>query len=94
MLRSLLLIFAVMMAATPVLADHRVLLQGGDRLAIVEPDGSISWQMPWGGIHDIHVLSDGHIVTRQGRSAVVEIDRKSKEIVWRYDSSTQNGNEG
>lgn len=75
-------------------ADHRVLLQGGDRLAIVEADGMISWEMKWGGIHDIHLLQDGKILTRKGRSAVVEIDPKTKRVVWQYDSAKQNGNEG
>jgi outer membrane protein assembly factor BamB len=79
---------------SPATAQHRVLLQGGDRLAIVESDGAISWEMPWGGIHDIHVVAGGNILTRQGRTAVVEIDRDTKQIVWRYDADQQNGNAG
>lgn len=75
-------------------ADHRVLLQGNDRLAIVQADGSISWEMPWGGIHDIHLLESGNILTRQGRAAVVEIDPRNKQVVWRYDSASSNGNDG
>ena len=75
-------------------AEHPVLLQGGNRLVIVEPDGSIRWEMPWGGIHDIHWLDNGHILTRMGRSSVVEIDPESKQIVWQYDSATSNGNGG
>ena len=75
-------------------ADHRVLLQGGDRLAIVEADGEISWEMPWGGIHDIHLLENGNILTREGRTAVVEIDRASKQVVWKYDAAHRNGNTG
>lgn len=75
-------------------AEHRVLLHGNGRLAIVERDGAVSWEMPWGGIHDIHLLEDGHILTRQGRTAVVEIDRDSKQVVWKYDSAISNGNRG
>lgn len=75
-------------------ADHRVLLQGGSRLVIVEPDGTISWDMKWGGIHDIHLLKNGNILTRQGSAGVAEIDPKTKQIVWRYDSAKRNGNEG
>ena len=67
-------------------AEHRVLLPGGDRLAIVEPDGSTSWQMPWGGIHDIHWLPNGNILTRQGAATVVEIDPETKQVRWQYDS--------
>lgn len=75
-------------------AEHQVLLQGQDRLAIVDSNGNISWEMPWNEIHDIHLLDNGNLLTRQGAAVVVEIDRQTKQVVWRYDSSTQNGNEG
>ncbi len=82
------------LACSSAIADHRVLLQGDDRLAIVEPGGAISWEMPWGGIHDIHVVDGGNILTRQGRTVVVEIDRDTKKIVWKYDAAQRNGNAG
>ena len=47
-------------------AAHRIALQGNGKLAIVEKDGEITWQMKWGGIHDIHVLANGHIMVQQG----------------------------
>ena len=72
-------------------ADHTVLLQGGGKLAKVKPDGSIAWHMPWGGIHDIHVLPDGNILTRRGRSTVVEIDPSTKQTVWSYDRQRPTG---
>lgn len=75
-------------------ADHQVLLQGGPRLAVVDSNGTVSWEMKWGGIHDIHLLENGHILTREGRTAVVEIDRETKKVVWKYDSATSNGNKG
>jgi hypothetical protein len=74
--------------------SHAVLLQGNDRLAIVEADGDVSWEMKWGGIHDIHLLENGNILTRQGAAKVVEIDRDTQTIVWEYDSATANGNAG
>ncbi len=74
--------------------SHSVLLQGGNRMAIIEPDGSISWEMEWGEIHDIHWLSSGNILTRQKTATVVEIDPETKQVVWSYDSATANGNEG
>ena len=73
---------------------HQVLLHGGNRLAIVDLGGAISWEMPWGGIHDIHLLGNGNILTADGKAAVVEIDRESKQVVWSYDSANSNGNEG
>lgn len=74
--------------------SHRVLLHGQTGLVIVEPDGEISWQMPWDAIHDIAMLDSGHILTRQGTQRVVEIDPKSKRVVWQYDSGSENGNAG
>lgn len=71
-------------------AQHRLVTQGNGKLAMVEADGTISWEMPWGGIHDIHVLENGNLMVQQGQQKVVEIDRQTKQIVWTYDSQTQN----
>jgi outer membrane protein assembly factor BamB len=71
-------------------AQHRLVTQGNGKLAIVEANGKISWEMPWGGIHDIHVLDNGNLMVQQGQQKVVEIDRQTKQIVWTYDSQTQN----
>ena len=73
---------------------HRVITQGNGRLAIVEEDGEISWEMKWGGIHDIHVLENGHIMVQQNMKKVVEIDPATKEIVWSYDSAGSEENRG
>jgi hypothetical protein len=76
------------------IAQHRVILQGNDRLAILGADGRLEWEMPWGGIHDIHVLPNGNVMLQEGRAKVVEIDRSTKQVVWAYDSALQNGNAG
>jgi outer membrane protein assembly factor BamB len=73
---------------------HRLLVQGKGKLAIVGADGDIEWEMPWGPIHDVHRLANGHIMVQAGGAKVAEIDPGSKEVVWSYDSATQNGNEG
>lgn len=75
-------------------ANHSVVLQGNGKLVILAADGSLQWEMPWKGIHDIHVLPSGNLMVQQGGAKVVEIDAKTKQIVWQYDSSKQNGNEG
>ncbi|MEM0895930.1 MAG: PQQ-binding-like beta-propeller repeat protein [Verrucomicrobiota bacterium] len=75
-------------------ASHRVLMQGNGKLAIVEPDGHISWEMPWKGIHDIHVLENGNILTQRTMREVVEIERKTKEVIWSYHAAKENGNDG
>ena len=79
-------------AGSSVDAAHRVILQGSGKLSIVKADGSNEWEMNWGGIHDIHVAKNGHIFVQQGAAKIAEIDPATKQIVWSYDSATQNGN--
>ena len=79
-------------AAPP--AGHRVLLQGDGRLAILGRDGAIEWEMPWGGIHDLHRLANGHVLVQENMTRVVEIDPAQKAVVWSYDASKANGNDG
>jgi hypothetical protein len=86
----------VLIAASYDLAQgqQRLLVQGNGKLAIVSAAGEIEWEMPWGPIHDVHVLPDGHILVQQGAATVAEIDPKSKKVVWTYDSAKANGNAG
>ena len=84
--------FFVAVAAAP--AQHRVVLQGNGKLAIVDRAGKIEWEMKWGGIHDVHVLPSGNLMVQQMPNKVVEIDVKKNEVVWSYDSAKSNGNEG
>ncbi len=75
-------------------AAHKVVMQGNGKLAIVDAGGSVEWEMKCGGIHDIHVLPNGHIMVQEQMRKVVEIDPATKQVVWSYDSSQQNGNAG
>ncbi|WP_428308724.1 PQQ-binding-like beta-propeller repeat protein [Lacipirellula sp.] len=75
-------------------AKHRLATQGNDRLAIVAADGSIEREKPWGGIHDIHRLPNGHFMVQRGGAEVVEIDPANGHVVWSYDSAKQGGNDG
>lgn len=83
-----------LVAAGTLSADHRLVTQGNGKLAIVEKDGTVSWEMPWGGIHDIHVLKNGNIMVQKQMRIISEIDVKTKKVVWSYDASQQNGNAG
>ena len=88
---------AFMLVATaprPAAAHFRLVTQGNDKLAIVGADGNIEWEMKWGPIHDIHVLPSGNIMVQQGSDRIVEIDVTQKQIVWEYNSGTNNGNSG
>ena len=84
----------LLLVATSVDAKHRVLMQGNGKLVIVDADGEVEWEMEWGGIHDLHVLDNGHFMVQRNMKEVVEIDPETKEVVWSYDSSKMNGNEG
>ncbi len=78
----------------PVNAGHRIMVQGNNKLALVDQDGKIEWQMKWGGIHDIHVLASGNIMVQERNRKIVEIDPKTKKVIWSYDCTQQNGNQG
>lgn len=95
-LLALLCIASVLLgtAGQPATAQHRLITQGNQRLAIVSANGDIEWEMPWGGIHDIHVLPNGHIIVQRTMQELVEIDPKTKEVVWSYDAANSNGNSG
>jgi len=79
---------------SPSPAAHPLITQGNDRLVRLAEDGKIAWEMKWGGIHDIHVLSNGHVLVQQGAAKVAEIDPATSKVVWSYDSASQNGNSG
>lgn len=91
-LASTLAVSLLFTAASLASAQHRLITQGNDKLAIVGNDGKIEWEMKWGGIHDVHVLPSGNIMVQQGASKVVEIDPTTRQVVWSYDSATSNGN--
>jgi outer membrane protein assembly factor BamB len=70
---------------------HQILIQGKGKLAVLEPDGSVSWEMPWGGIHDVHVVpGSGNYIMQRGGRAVAEIDPATKKVVWSYESAEGN----
>ncbi|WP_233216347.1 PQQ-binding-like beta-propeller repeat protein [Blastopirellula marina] len=91
---SIIAAFLVSSANYAVAGPYRLVMQGNNKLAIVNPEGKIEWEMPWGGIHDIHVLNNGHIMVQQGAAKVAEIDPETKKVVWSYDSAKSNGNAG
>lgn len=93
--RQLLLALSLTLATRlPVEAGHPLITQGNGKLALVAADGQVAWEMNWGGIHDLHVLKNGNVMVQKGPATVVEIDRTTRQVVWTYDSSTQNGNKG
>lgn len=94
--RTLLLAALASLLLTPaaVRARHRLIMQGNGKLVILDKTGKIEWQMPWKGIHDIHVRKNGNILVQRGRAEIVEIDPRTKNIVWSYAAGQRNGNAG
>lgn len=84
------LIIVALLSTASSFADHKVLVQGDNKLAQVNAKGKITWEMRFGGIHDIHMLKNGNILTVKGFRTVVEIDPKSSKTVWSYDASKMN----
>jgi outer membrane protein assembly factor BamB len=84
----------LLLLASPLLAQQRVVTQGNGKLVVLEADGKASWEMQWEGIHDVHTLPNGHFLVQQGAARVAEIDPVAKKVVWSYDSATSNGNDG
>ena len=82
-------------AAEPV--AHRVLAadRGRGHLAILGTDGKVEWEMEnKHDVHDLQMLPNGNILTHTSSTNVVEIDQKTKEIVWKYEAKPKEGYKG
>jgi outer membrane protein assembly factor BamB len=91
--RHLFAVVASALALSSTAIAHKVLLQGNGKLAVIE-NGKVEWEMKWGGIHDLHALPNGNFMTARNMREIVEIDPKTKKIVWSYNCATMNGNQG
>ena len=82
-------------AAEPV--AHRVLAadRGRGHIAILGTDGKVEWEMEnKHDVHDLQMLPNGNILTHTSSTNVVEIDPKTKEIVWKYEAKPKEGYKG
>ncbi len=84
-------------ASSAIAADgpsYRVL--GGDRghVALVEPDGRVSWEVPVKvDVHDLQVLEGGNVLLPTTPTTIVEMT-PTKEVVWTYESKPTEKNKG
>jgi len=63
---------------------HRVLGADKGHVAIVEPDGRVSWEFPCKGTpHDLTLLENGNVLFINADSEVLEVSPE-KAVVWRY----------
>ena len=76
-------------------AGHKVLMITKAGLSVIEADGKVSWQTKWSGAHDLRVDKEGYFYAqRKGTREICKIDPKTKKVVWSYDASASNGNQG
>lgn len=100
LLHAVLLLLAFSVKA---LDDSLVLVgasYGKNILAITDSEGEVLWKYDTegpakghAGHHDVQLLPNGNILFHDSWTKLKEITL-GKEIVWEYDSATQNGNEG
>jgi hypothetical protein len=99
-LKSMLLVAALgvilsISAEEPKAPGHRF-IAGDDskhHVAIVNAKGDIEWEYPAGPIHDLQVLPGGNFLFQTSYQHIVEVS-PDKKVVWSYDASKMNGNEG
>jgi hypothetical protein len=79
-------------ASKPV--SHRVIVQGKDRIAIVNAKGEVEWEVPCAFTsHDIAVVPNGHYLLHTGPATLVEMTPE-KKVVWQYVSQPKAGYRG
>jgi hypothetical protein len=93
------LILAILSASAVVAADvsaprHAVVAADKQQLVGFDTAGKVLWTVPqFGPVHRIQVLPNGHLLTQNGWTRIVELDADRK-VVWEYDAQNSNGNAG
>ncbi len=64
------------------------------RAVIINEQGGVEWETKIGPLHDLHMLDNGNVLLQKDWTNIVEIEPSSNRVVWQYDSSKANGNEG
>lgn len=73
---------------------HRVIAADKRQLVGFDERGSVLWKLPdVGPVHRIQVLPNGHLLTQNGWTKLIELDA-DRNVVWEYDAQTSNGNAG
>ena len=92
-------LIVILLALLPTLciADDRLIIgaEGGKGVAIVDPtdNNKVLWHYKIGAVHDLHLLDNGNILTQSGWTNLIEV-APDQSIVWQYNSSKANGNDG
>src|SRR5262249_42788325 len=64
------------------------------RIALVAPDGTLTWQQKIGDLHDLQRLPDGNVLFQTSYTHLEEVDPRTDRVVWEYDAARMNGNAG
>ena len=96
-------LFLFLLTSSFLQAERLVLVSasyGKNILAITEANGDVIWsyktagkEKGHAGHHDVHMLSNGNILFHETWQDVKELTL-GKKIVWAYDCSNSNGNQG
>ena len=96
-------LFLFLLTSSFLQAERLVLVSasyGKNILAITEANGDVIWsyktagkEKGHAGHHDVHMLSNGNILFHETWQDVKEITL-GKKVVWAYDCSNSNGNQG
>lgn len=103
-MRTLLFLFILLGFTSSFALEERLVLVGASYgrnvLAICDAEGRVLWKYETegpekghAGHHDVQLLPNGNILFHDSWTRIREITL-GKEIVWEYDSATQNGNRG
>ncbi|MEZ6138346.1 MAG: PQQ-binding-like beta-propeller repeat protein [Pirellulaceae bacterium] len=91
-------LFLVTILLTPLHAEtlHRLLTADSSkgRIAIIDDAGQIEWEYKIGPLHDLHYLENGNVLFQDSWTHIIEVEPKTNEFVWEYDSATAGGNQG
>jgi hypothetical protein len=82
------LVLTLLLQSRPATAEgppsHRILGADKEHVAIVEPDGKVSWEYPCKGTpHDLSMLANGNVLFINADSEVLEVS-PAKKVVWSY----------
>lgn len=85
-------------AICPAVADvrpaYRVLAADKGRVAIVDADGKVEWEVAnKHEVHDLTMLPNGNVLMPTGPTTVVEITPEKKEV-WKYEAKPKAGYAG
>ncbi len=96
-------VFVLLLASTQANAERLVLASasyGKNIVAICDENGKILWshktagpKSGHAGHHDIQFLDNGNVLFHENWTTLIEMTL-DKKVVWTYDSSTMNGNQG